>query len=252
MENIQSEEAFRVWLMNYLSEKLGKHAILKGGMVLRLLDCPRFTNDLDYVFVPFHSKKQIVPLVREIFEEVEGLKLEVQLHSTQARFILTLTNNFGRFKTQIEANVAEECAAEALSSGDFALKQNQIPHVIRVMRFDIAMAHKLAAWNERRLMRDLYDVYFFYKNLKRLPDLSTLKKRLEKIQYAKRMPKNLPRKLSLEEFWELFKKEIQDLSASKLEEELRDSLDVHSLLGLESKMKIVFTEMVEKIRENKI
>ncbi len=248
MENIQNEEAFRVWIMNYLSEKLGKHAILKGGMVLRLLDCPRFTNDLDYVFVPFHSKKEIVPLIREIFEELEGIKLEVKLHSTQARFILSLSNNFGRFKTQIEANVAEDCPAEALSSGDFALKQNQLPHIIRVMRFEIAMAHKLAAWNERRLMRDLYDVYFFYKSLKRLPDLPTLKKRLEKIQYAKRMPKNLPRKMSLEEFWDLFEKELEQLSASALEEELRDSLDAHSLLGLENKIKIALTEMVEKIR----
>ena len=52
MENIQSDEALRVWIINYFSEKLGKHAILKGGMVLRILDCPRYTNDLDYVFIP--------------------------------------------------------------------------------------------------------------------------------------------------------------------------------------------------------
>jgi predicted nucleotidyltransferase component of viral defense system len=36
-----------VWLINFLADRFGNKAILKGGMELRLLDCPRYTNDID-------------------------------------------------------------------------------------------------------------------------------------------------------------------------------------------------------------
>jgi hypothetical protein len=42
-------------------EKFGGHAALKGGIALRLLDSPRKTNDLDYVSVPYKSKKDTAP-----------------------------------------------------------------------------------------------------------------------------------------------------------------------------------------------
>ncbi len=41
-----------VWLIHRISDEFEDHAILKGGMELRLLNCPRSTNDLDYIFVP--------------------------------------------------------------------------------------------------------------------------------------------------------------------------------------------------------
>jgi predicted nucleotidyltransferase component of viral defense system len=52
-------ESRMVWIINQLADKFGNHAILKGGMELRLFDCPRYTNDLDYIFIPFASKNEI-------------------------------------------------------------------------------------------------------------------------------------------------------------------------------------------------
>lgn len=43
-----------------MQEDFKNHAILKGGMVLKLLGSTRKTLDLDYTFVPFKSKKEIV------------------------------------------------------------------------------------------------------------------------------------------------------------------------------------------------
>jgi hypothetical protein len=34
-------------------------------MELRLLDCPRYTNDLDYVFIPFASKKEVSKILAD-------------------------------------------------------------------------------------------------------------------------------------------------------------------------------------------
>jgi hypothetical protein len=48
-----------LWVMHRFAEVFEEHAVLKGGIALRLLDCPRSTTDIDYVFVPFRSKTGI-------------------------------------------------------------------------------------------------------------------------------------------------------------------------------------------------
>ena len=250
MENIQSDEALRVWIINYFSEKLGKHAILKGGMVLRILDCPRYTNDLDYVFVPFKSKKEIVSLIEGALKPLQGITIDYRLHSTNAQFDVILKNSHGVFKTQIEANVSETCESQPLSSIDLAQQYQQAPHIIRVMRFDVMLAHKLAAWNERRLMRDLYDAYFIYKHLNVLPDLKILQERLQSIRYAKRMAnKSLPKKMDLQQFLVLLESEAKNLTETELEEELRDYLAPQQWGGLDKKIMIVLIQLVEKIQD---
>ncbi|MBI1908924.1 MAG: nucleotidyl transferase AbiEii/AbiGii toxin family protein [Deltaproteobacteria bacterium] len=248
MDTVKSDESLRVLIINHLGKQLGEHAILKGGMVLRLLDCPRTTNDLDYIFVPFKSKKEIVPLVLEVLKELEEVTVQHRLHSTNAQFDVTLKNEFGTFRTQLEVNVSNHCETEPLTTGDFALQFQQSPQIIRVMRFDVMLAHKLAAWNERRLMRDLYDAYFIYKNLNITPNLDLLQGRLQDVHYAKRMSgRSLPKKMSLEEFWQLLASELKTLTPADLENELRDSLDTHQLLGLDKKITIALTQMMDQV-----
>jgi len=60
-------------------------------------------------------------------------------------------------------------------------KDGQPARIIRMMSASWALAHKLAAWNERRLLRDLYDCYFFVARLGELPDIGELRNRLAKI-----------------------------------------------------------------------
>ncbi len=249
MDTIQSDEALRVWIITHLCDKLGDHAILKGGMVLRLLDCPRYTNDLDYVFIPYKSKKDILPLILETLKSLKGTTVQHRVHSTNAQFDVNLKNDFGTFKTQIEANVAEDCASQVISTQDLASHYAQMPRAIRVMRFDIMLAHKLAAWNERRLMRDLYDAYFMCKYMTDLPNLDVLRRRLEAVRYAKRVSgKSLPKKMSLDEFCSVMESELKSVTAADFETELRDYLDAGQLAGLETKVRITLTQMCERIR----
>lgn len=248
MDTVQSDEALRVLIINQLGKKLGKHAILKGGMVLRLLDCPRYTNDLDYIFIPFKSKKEIAPMIVEALKELEGVTVQHHFHSTNVQFDVVLKNTSGTFKTQVEANVSNHCETESLTTGDFAKQFQLAPQIIRVMRFDVMLGHKLMAWNERRLMRDLYDAYFIFKNLNVTPNLDVMRKRLQDIHYAKRMSgKSLPKKMSLEEFWQVLASELKTLTPADLENELRDTLDIHQLLGLDKKINIVLTQMMEQL-----
>jgi hypothetical protein len=55
-------------------------------------------------------------------------------------------------RLQVEVNVALECPNEPLSTATLARTHNMLPKIIRGMRFDVALAHKIAAWNERRLI----------------------------------------------------------------------------------------------------
>lgn len=249
MDTIQSDEGLRLWIINHLAEELGEHAILKGGMVLRLLDCPRYTNDLDYVFIPFRSKKEIVPLIDKALSDLTGAQIQKGLHSTNVRYDIAFTNVFGTFRTHVEANVSESCESEPLSTGDAAVKNKQLPHVVRVMRFDVALANKLAAWNERELIRDLYDAYFMHQHLNQTPHLPTLAARLQKINYARRVKgSSLPRSMTLAEFLDRFQKKVGALTDHDIDQEMRDSLDLTQRAGLALKMRAGLTQMIEKIR----
>lgn len=251
MENIKSDEALRIWIINHLCDQLGEHAVLKGGMVLRLLDCPRYTNDLDYTFIPYNSKKEIVAPILAALNELDGVKIQHRVHSTNAQFDVILENNFGTFKTQVEANVAESCDVQQLSTADLSLHYEQTPRVIMVMRFDVMLANKLAAWNERRLMRDLYDAYFMSKNMTALPNIDVLQKRLQDIHYAKRVGgKALPKKMTVTEFCLVLETTLKKLTADDLENELRDYLDPQQFLGLDAKIRIVLNEMTEQLRHS--
>lgn len=249
MDTIQSDEGLRLWIINHLGEKLGEHAILKGGMVLRLLDCPRTTNDLDYVFVPFHSKKEIIPLIDKALSDLSGAQIQKGLHSTSVRYDISFTNGFGTFRTDLEANVSGSCESEPISTGDVAILNKQLPRIVRVMRFDVALANKLAAWNERELVRDLYDAYFIHKHLGQMPHLPTLLARLKKINYARRVKHaSLPRSMTLTEFLDRLEQKLSGLRDEAIQEELRDSISQEQLAGLSLKIRAGLMQMIEAMR----
>ena len=44
-------------------------------MVLRILGSPRFTHDLDYLFVPYRSKKDVVSEVVACLRSLDGAEV---------------------------------------------------------------------------------------------------------------------------------------------------------------------------------
>lgn len=177
-----------LWVLHRFAEVFEAHAVLKGGMALRLFDCPRTTNDIDYVFVPYRSKNEILAGVREVLGEIDGARIEVAAHSKMVRARITVD----AASIQIEANVDLQCPATAVPTAGFARQQGQPSRLVRVMDLDCALAHKLAAWNERRLLRDLYDAWFLSARLGARPDLEVLDRRLGKV--ASRLPRLARRK----------------------------------------------------------
>jgi len=173
-----TRDALFLWIMHRFAEVFEGQAVLKGGMALRLMECPRQTVDIDYVFVPFTSTKEITDRLRGILDEVDGAEVEIGLHSKMLRAELRVDE----IAVVIEINVAERCPSIPMSTGGYARSSGHPARVVRIMSPPVAMAHKLAAWNERRLLRDLYDCAFLFTRAGVVPDHEILDARLSKIE----------------------------------------------------------------------
>jgi len=232
MREFPDNETLMVWLINLFADTFPAQAILKGGMELRLLNCPRHTNDLDYVFVPFRSKKDIAQPILEVLNRFPELTIEHAMHSTCLRIIVSS----GHARAQIEIGVASECPSQPLSTSELARSHHLQGRIVRVMSLDTALAHKLAAWLERGLVRDLYDVYFIREMLGVSPNLDTLRMRLDRISYQ-RGHKGGPRSMDIPRFATVLRQCADSLDASRVTQELQGMLAVEEMPGLELKLR---------------
>ncbi len=230
MADINTAEELMLFIINLFGEHFPQSAILKGGMALRLLDCPRFTNDLDYVFIPYKSKNDIVDDVCKLLDSVDGLNYTYNLNSKCLRIKI----NYNNILTQVEINVAKDCPSVPISTESLAVVASQLSRVVRIMDYRVSMAHKLAAWNERRLVRDLYDLNFYYSFLKVLPDDEVLKGRLKKVASTKNN-KN-PKCMSVKQLIDSLRSTLLDLSPNDINE-LADYITKENRAGLDVRLR---------------
>lgn len=231
-----------VWVLHRFAEVFGEHAILKGGIALRLYDCPRSTTDIDYVFVPYESKQEVVEHLRSVLGEIEGAQVDVAVHSKMIRARLAVD----AASIQIEANVDVECPSTAIPTASFATAQGQPSRVVRVMALERALANKLAAWNERRLLRDLYDVYYLAVRLGAAPDMAALRKRLEHIE--SRLPALKRRKsMSIEALTTELRAALDGIDDAAVRDELAPLLPPDEIEGLAPRLRAGITKVIERV-----
>jgi len=222
---LETPEALLAWLMVWMSNTFPAQAILKGGMVLRLLDSVRNTNDLDWVFLPFESRKEVAPLVRAELDKVKGLSYLERMDSRSLQYRI----EYGGQRGQIEISAKAQCKSTAMSMARFAAQFGLVGGVVRVMDPTVALAHKLAAWNECRLYRDLYDIWFLYRIQKAMPDMPTLLERLAHVEQRRKKP----RAMTIAEFSAELNKAADRVSREALREELGGSMKASDLDGME-------------------
>jgi hypothetical protein len=228
--------------MNLFAEKFGSHAILKGGMQLRLVDCPRFTNDLDYIFIPFSSKNEIKDQILDALRQNPDFTVSYTIHSKCVRYLVAL----GSLKVQIEVTVALDCQSQEMSTSSLARLKNQQGRIIRVMSFNSALAHKLAAWNERDLIRDLYDAYYLSVVLNASPDQNVLKQRLALVESRKKGIKKIS--MTLDDFIKKLEASAEGLTHELVEKELRDYMSTEEIAGLYIKMIGGIRKIIDSLR----
>lgn len=108
-------------VLHRFAEAFEDHAILKGGIALRLFDCPRSTTDIDYVFVPFRTKKDARGRIEGILGEIEGAEVAVAVHSKMLRASVRVDS------VAIQIEVSSELRAAADSLTESALRDELAP-----------------------------------------------------------------------------------------------------------------------------
>jgi predicted nucleotidyltransferase component of viral defense system len=176
MKNFSNTEELLAWIINFFADEFGNSAVIRGGMALRLLNSPRYTNDIDYVFVPFKSKNELKPLIEKKLSGVSGLEFSISLNSK----VMVVQINYLSQSCQVEISAKNECESQTMSSSAVASPYGMPSKIVRITELSVAFAHKIAAWNERELLRDLFDMYQYKTILRVKPNLETLRQRLVK------------------------------------------------------------------------
>lgn len=238
---MQKEEALLVQVMDLFARRFDKHAVLRGGMALRILGCERMTNDVDYVFVPYRSKKAIVKNIMETLAEIPDARIRHSLNSKCLRIVLSVHD----VSVQIEAKTALRVPIAVQSTGALAAVHGLQPRLIAIEDYPVALAHKMAAWNERRLVRDIYDIWFYLK-MGILPDRSVLQERLSAPEYS-RLVRESDRFMiggSVHDFFAFLNKQVRNLSDADIAESLGDYLSPADMGGLAMRMRAELAKLV--------
>jgi predicted nucleotidyltransferase component of viral defense system len=240
-----TQDQLFLWVMHRFSKAFEEHAIMKGGMALRLLDSPRSTTDIDYVFVPFSSKKDVRPRIQAVLEELDGAEVTVRVHSKMIRAELRTEEA----AIQVEADVMPACRSTPMSTGAFARAAGHPAQVVRIMDLSVALAHKLAAWNERRLLRDLYDAHFLFSRAGAKPDREVLEERLANV--VSRLPQLKKKKrMTRGELNAALRNAVLEISEGSVQAELGPLLPPAELAGLPQRMRVSLSGLVQLLEED--
>lgn len=235
-------EELLVRLLNHLAERLKNRLILKGGMLLRLLESPRPTQDLDFVFVSRESKKVLVKEIVAAIEEIEGIRVSRQDLNSRGIFIDVLDAS-GKNKATLEINVvtATHLPPEPISTARLSSRYSFAGRVVSAMALPEAFAHKIAACLERGVTRDLYDL-FLLEPMTGF-DEGTLRTRLDRLE----IDRSKPRKVSAKEAAELLQKRLDDLREERLRNELYPLLSAESRTGLLTLIRASVSRIIQKL-----
>lgn len=236
---INKEQALLAKILDLFARKFDKKAILRGGMVLRVLGSQRLTNDLDYVFVPYKSKKDIIPAILNCLKSIEGAAVDYTLNSKRLRVVVTAD----QATIQIEAKVAMDVKTATTSTKLFSPEFNLPQRIIHVVDYSVAMANKMAAWNERRLIRDIYDIWFFIR-MHIEPDIATLESRLKSPSYSRLVPQTDHFKgTTVDEFYDFLRAKVALLSDKEITDAMSDYLTLEETTGLGMMFRAAMTRL---------
>jgi len=239
-----NEDYLFLVLIHEIQKEFSNHAILKGGMVLKLLGSNRKTLDLDYTFIPFKSKNDVLDDLKKLCTSIEGASVQVSLNSKAIRLIIKTE----KASVQVEVQVSQKCKSVPMSTKELSKEFTLAPRVIKVMSYDTSLANKLAAWFERRLMRDLYDIYFLSSVAGPIIDMPILLDRLSHVESRIPQLKKI-KKVKLSDFFSELKKTTADLEESDLRNELTGFLVEAELTGLHLKMRKIIFDLISKYNE---
>ncbi|MBI4124759.1 MAG: nucleotidyl transferase AbiEii/AbiGii toxin family protein [Deltaproteobacteria bacterium] len=206
-------------ILTTLSAKFRKNLILKGGILMRLYQSPRYTKDIDFVLITRESRKKWAPLLVQALEGIDGVKVgKVQLHSRGIWLDVIAEAEKTGCLVEVSFLPFTQLPPETLSTAYLARQYNVAACLVSAMALPEAYANKIAAALERAVGRDFYDL----SQMEEMGtfDINTLKTRLSKLSVERARPKAV----TFPEAAQLLRKRLQALSQESIEKELNPLL----------------------------
>lgn len=213
---MKTPEELLTRVMNQLAETFRDRLILKGGMLLRLYNSPRFTRDVDFVFLSTESKKKLRDDLLQALRRMPEIRI-VGVEVNSRGIFIDVADAEETQKVLIEVNVAASThlPAEPLSSANLSQKYSLGGRVISTMALPEAFAHKIAATLERDTVRDIYDLSQF-EAMGLVVDLATLKHHLSQLS----VQRGKPRAVDFQEAARMLRKRLDRLDQERIAAEL--------------------------------
>lgn len=240
---MRNREELLVRLMHHLSETFKDRLVLEGGMLLRLLNSQRSTQDVDYVFLSQESKKVLAKEFEKVLGRMEGVRVDdVHLHS-RGVFIRVVDSDVPENSAMLEISVLPSLHRPTghLSTLVLAGKYALGARVVTTMELSEAFANKIAAALERDSLRDLYDLSIF-ESLGDF-DAETLRSRLAMVSIARKRP----RSMGGAEAANLLRDRAERVDGTTVEQELAPLLPKQELAGLETVIRASVLRIADRI-----
>lgn len=213
MNESQQREKLLLRILHLISAKFKNQAVLKGGLSLRLFNSPRFTQDVDLVFITSISRKIIAKEIEDLLKKENDITLTNTTLNSRGVFIDVDNNGI---IAQIEISVTDKlnCEPETMTTASMAIPLNLPPQIILIMSRPESFSNKIAAALERTTSRDLYDISL-YEPMTDF-DITTLQQRLNKLYKGK----NKYETISFQDAASRLKKRVLNLHEQDLIREL--------------------------------
>ncbi len=239
---MKAPEELMTRLMNYLADKFKDKLILKGGMLLRLLNSPRQTQDLDYCWIRTKKRNLFAEELKDVLELLNGIQVIDVAVNSRGIFLDVIDQKSGE-KTTLEINVEKSThlPPQPLTNAPLANQYKLKPQIITTMDLSEAFSHKIAAALERDLVRDFYDLM----QMEPLApfDKTTLKDRLSRLEVQRSKPK----KVSVKEAARMLKNRIDSLTEKRLKDELSALVPQEQWVGLTPVIRAALSRIIQRM-----
>ena len=229
-------------MLTQLADKFKNELILKGGVLLRLLNSPRSTQDLDYAWIRTKKRNLFGRDVKKALEEIEGIEV-TDLESNSRGVFIEVRDRASGQKAKVEINVVSSThlPPKPLSTAPLTRPYSLKTQIIAAMDPAEAFSNKIAATMERNLVRDLYDL----AQMEPLTafDKETLADRLSRLQINRAKP----RKVTLEEAVDLLRGKLSGLTQKRIEAELAGAIPDEFFPGLELLIKASVSRIIQRL-----
>lgn len=240
---MKDREELLIKVMHIMSEHFKDRIVLEGGMLLRLLNSPRATQDIDYLLVSERSKKVLADEIKSVLLKLKNIIIKDVKLNSRGIFIGLEDSNEPNIKAFLEINVVPTLLKSSTSISTVALagRYSIIGRVVASMELSEAFSHKICAAIERDSIRDLYDLTI----LEPLCDIDmiVLRKRLLNLSIKRQKA----RSVSFTEAAEILKKKAEIITQERVERELSAWLPQANLQGMDIIIKSTILRVIQKI-----